>query len=123
MADNPEPGAELIIKHVEERFKSHHARVIRHLELAAAIDIVEELPDGVADGELHNNKLLVAKRVAAARPGGAIQMVDVSEPVIARDNIELQVPPAVRMPALPTPQQAGPSGLNAHAPQFRRRVD
>ena len=27
------------------------------------------------------------------------------------------------MPAPPTPQRAGPSGLNAHLPPFRRRVD
>ena len=27
------------------------------------------------------------------------------------------------MPASPTPQRAGPSGLNAHLPPFRRRVN
>ena len=27
------------------------------------------------------------------------------------------------MPEQPTPQRAGPSGLNAHLPPFRRRID
>ena len=35
--DQPEPGAELIIWHPEERFARRHARVTRRLELAGAI--------------------------------------------------------------------------------------
>ena len=74
VADHPEPGAELIIRHPEERFAGKHARVTKRLELAGQMDMEEELPDGDADGELHGDQLLVAERVAVARPGGAIRM-------------------------------------------------
>ena len=83
----------------------------------------EELPDSDADGELHGDQLLMAERVAAARPGGAIQMGDVIERIIARDNLKRPVSPPVRMPAPPTQQRAGPSGLNAHSSPFRLRMD
>ena len=55
MADQPEPGAELIIQHPEERFARRHVRVTRRLELAGAMEIEEELPDNDADGELHGD--------------------------------------------------------------------
>ena len=88
MADQPEPGGELIIRHREDRFARRRARVTRRLELAGAMKMEEEeLPDGDADGELHGNQLLVAEHVAAARPGGAIRMGDVIERIIARDNL------------------------------------
>ena len=87
IADQPEPGAELIIRHPEERFARRHARVTRGLELVNAMEMDEELPDGDADGELHGDQLLVAERVAAARPGGAIQMCDVIDRIIDRDNL------------------------------------
>ena len=87
------------------------------------MEINEELPDGDADGELHGDQLLVAERVAAARPGGAIRMGDVIERIIARDNLERPISPPARMPEPPTPQRAGPSELNAHFPPFRRRID
>ena len=83
----------------------------------------EELPDGDADGELHGDQLLVAERVAAARPGGAIRMGDVIEQIIAHDNFTRPFSPPARMPAPPTPKRAGPSGLNANLPPFRRLVD
>ena len=83
----------------------------------------EELPDGDADGELHGDQLLVAERVAAARPGGAIRMSDVNERIIAHDYLARPVSPPARMPAPTTPQRAGPSGLNAHLPPCQRRVD
>ena len=45
------------------------------------------------------------------------------ERIIARGNlVRLDLPPA-RLPAPPTPLRAGPSGLNAHMPPFRSRVD
>ena len=94
----------------------------RRLELAGAMDMVEELPDGDADGELHGDQLLMAERVAASRPGAAIRMGEVIERIIARDNLERPVSPPARMPAPPTPQRAGPSGLHAHLPPFRRRM-
>ena len=73
VADQPEPGAKLIIRHREERFARRRARVTRRLKLAGVMEMEEEeLPDGDADGELHGDQLLVAERVAAARPGGAI---------------------------------------------------
>ena len=78
MADQPEPGGELIIRHPEEQFARRRARVTRSLELAGAIKMEEELPDGNADGELYGDQLLVAERVAAARPGNAIRMNDVN---------------------------------------------
>ena len=65
----------------------------------------------------------MAERVAAARPGGAIRIGEVIERIIARDNLERPVSPPARMLALPTQQRAGPNGVNAHLPQFRRRVD
>ena len=58
MADQPEPGAELIIRHSEERFARRHARVTRRFQLVGAMDMEEELPDGDADGELHGHQLL-----------------------------------------------------------------
>ena len=83
----------------------------------------EELPDGDADGELHGDQLLVAERVAAARPGGAIRMCDVIDRIIACDNLERPISPPARMPEPPTPQRAKPSGLNAYLTPFRRRID
>ena len=53
MADQPEPGAELIIQHRQARFARIHLCVTRRLELAGAIEIEEELPNGDAYGELH----------------------------------------------------------------------
>ena len=123
VADQPEPGAELIIRHPEERFARRHACVTRRLELAGAIKMEEELPDGDADGELHGDQILMAERVAAARPGGAIRIGEIIERIIARDNLERPNSPPARMPAPPPPQRARPSGLNAHLPPFRRRVD
>ena len=123
VADQPEPGAELIIRHSEERFARRHARVTRRLKLAGAMDMEEELPDGVAYSELHGDQLLVAERVAAARPGGAIRMGNVIERIIARDNFDRPVSPPSRMLAPLTQQRARPSGLNAHLPPFLRRVD
>ena len=87
------------------------------------MDMEVELPDGDADGELNGDQLLVAERVAAARPGGAIRIGDVIEQIIARDNLERPISPPSRMLAPPTPQRAKPSGLNAHLPPFCRRVD
>ena len=123
MADQAEPGAELLIWYTDERFALRHARVTTRLELAGAMEMEEELPDGDADGELHGDQLLMAERVAAARPGGAIKMNEVIERIIARDNLERPVSPPARMPAPPTQQRSGPSGLIAHLPPFRRRVD
>ena len=76
--------------------------------------------DGDLNDELQGNQHLVAKRVTAARLGGAIRMGYVIERIIARDHLEQPVSPPARMP--PT-QRAGPSGLNAHALPFRHRVD
>ena len=87
VADQPEPGAELIIRHPNERFIRTHARVTRLLELAGAMEMEEKLPDGDADGELDCHQLLMAERVAAVRPGGAIRMGEVIEQLIARDNL------------------------------------
>ena len=72
VADQPELGAELIIRHREERLTKNHAMVTKRLERAGAMDMEEELPDGDADCELHGDQLLMAERVAATRPGGAI---------------------------------------------------
>ena len=123
VADKPEPGAELIIRHPEKRFARRHARVTKRLEIAGALEMEEELPDGDADGELHGDQLLMAERVAAARPGGAIRMGEVIERIIARDNFERQNTPPARMPAPPPAKRAGLYGQNAHLPPFRRRVD
>ena len=50
-------------------------------------------------------------------------MGEVIERIIACDNLELPVSPPAQMPAPPTQQRPGPSGLNAHLPPFRSRVD
>ena len=123
VADKPEGGAELIIRHPEERFARRHARVTRRLELAGEIEMYEILPDSDADGEFHCDKLLMAERVTAARLGGAIRMGEVIERIIARHNLERPNSPSARMPAPPPPQRAEPSKLNAILPPFRRRVD
>ena len=102
MADQLEPGAELIIWHTEKRFARRHACVTKRLELAGAMEMEEELPDDDANGELHGDQLLMAKRVASARPGGDIQMGDVIKRIIARGNFEWPVSPPAWMPALPT---------------------
>ena len=123
VADQPQPGAKLIIRHPEERFARRHARVTRRLELAGAINMEEELFDGDADGELYGDQLLGAEQVAAARPGGAIRMGEVIEQIIARDNLKWPISLPSRMPAPPMPQRARPSKLNAHFPPFLCRVD
>ena len=48
----------------------------------------EELPNGDADGDLNGDKLLMVKRVAAARLNGAIRMNDEIERIISRHNLE-----------------------------------
>ena len=93
LADQPEPGAELIVRHPEERFVLRHARVTRRLELAGAMKIEEEMPDGDAGGALYTDQLLVAEQVAAARPGGVIRMEKVIEEIIARDNLKRPLSP------------------------------
>ena len=70
--DQLEPGAELIIRNLKERFTSKHASVTRRLELAGVMDMEEKLPHGEAECELHSDQLLVAERVASAQPGCAI---------------------------------------------------
>ena len=39
VADQPEPGVELIIRHPDERFAGRHAHVTRRLELAGAMEM------------------------------------------------------------------------------------
>ena len=126
VVDQPEPGAKLIIRHLEKRFTWRNARVTKRLELDDALNMEEELPDGEAgdaDGELDNDQLVMAKRVAAAQPGRAIRVDDEIERIIARDNLERPILPPARLPELPTTQRAGLSGLNAHLPQFRRYIE
>ena len=86
VADQPEPGAELINRHPEERFARRHACVIRRIELAGAMELEKNLCDGDADGELQCDQLLITVQVAAARPGGAIQMGDAIELIIERNK-------------------------------------
>ena len=123
VADLPEPGAELVIRHNEERFDRKHAMVTKRLKIVDARDMVTLLPDDDFEGELHGDQLLAAEREADARPGAAIRMSEVIERIIARDNLERPVSPPPRMPPPPSLQRAGPSGLNAHLPAFRRQVD
>ena len=122
VADQPEHGAELIIRYSEKRFARRHDRVTWRIELACEIQIEEELSDGDADGELNGDQLLMVERIAAARLGGSIRMNEVIKQIIARNNLEQPNSPPARMPAPPPPQRAGPTGLNAHLPPFLRRV-
>ena len=123
VGDQLKPGAELIIRHSEERFARRHACVTRRFELAGAIEIKQELSNNNADGELHGDQLLMAERDAHARLGRVIRMGKVIERIIARDNIEQPVSPPARMLAPTTQQRAGLIGLNAHLPPFRRRLN
>ena len=50
-------------------------------------------------------------------------MGDVIERIITLDHFERPLSPPARMPAPPTPQRAGSSGLKAHAPPFCSRFD
>ena len=100
----------------EARLARKHARVVKK---ARALRL-DNGDDADSDGELHGNQLQMAQRVAAARPGGAIRMGDVIKRIIARYHLDRPVSPPAWMPP---PERAGPSGLNAHAPPFRRRID
>ena len=60
----------------------------RRFTLAGALEMDEELPNGDADGDLNGDKLLMVKRVAAARLNGAIRMNDEIERIISRHNLE-----------------------------------
>ena len=124
--EQPPAGEEMVVvvrpsrnERYEAKLARKHARVVKKAH-ALRPDTGE---DGDSDKELHGNQLLVAEREAAARPGGAIRKGDVIERTIAGDHLERPVSPPARMPAPPTPQRAGPSGRNAHAPPFRRRID
>ena len=97
VADQPKPGAKLIIQHPEQRFARRHARVTRRLKVAGAMEMEVELPDGDADCKLHNNQLLVADRVTAARPSGVICIGKVIERIIARDIFEQPFSPLAWM--------------------------
>ena len=65
----------------------------------------------------------MAEQVVAARPGGVIRISKLIERIIARETFERPASPPVWMPAPHTTELAGPSGLNAHLPSIRRRVD
>ena len=103
VADQPEPGAEMVIRHREKRFVRKHARVTKRLELASVMGIEEKLPDVDADGELNGDQLLAIDKVAAAQPSDAIRMCDVIEQIIENDNPERLVSSPAIMAASPTP--------------------
>ena len=65
----------------------------------------------------------MADREAAAQLGGAIQISDVIERIIAGDYLEQPVLTPDPITAQPMPQRAGPSGRNAHATPFLRRIN
>ena len=55
------------------------------------MEIEEELPYGNADYELQGDQLVMAERVAAARPGGAIRMGNVIERIIRETILNGQI--------------------------------
>ena len=75
LADQPEPGAKLIIWHPKRRISRRRSRVTMRLNLAGAMELDEEHPNGNSEGELHGDQLVVAEQVTASRPVGAIQWV------------------------------------------------
>ena len=97
--------------------------MIKRLVLAGAMEMENELLNGNNDGKLYGDKLLMAKRMAAARQGCAIRMDRVIELIIALENPERLNSPIAWILAPPTLQRAGPSGLKAHLPPLRCRVD
>ena len=119
VADHSKPGAELVIKQVEKRFNCLHARVIRRIQ---QYNEMEEKQSDIED-EINCKNLLMAENQAVSRPGSAIQMGEAIEQICARNNIKRPVSPPTRMPAPPTPQSAGASGLYAQLPSFRTRID
>ena len=67
VADHPEAGEKLFIRHVEERFKSSHGRVIKRLKRDNAMDTNEELPNGDADNERAPWRLAFGGRARGCR--------------------------------------------------------
>ena len=57
------------------------------------------------------------------RAKGAMHMNELIEQICARQKLERLVSLPARMPAPPSPQRAGQSGLNADAAPFRKRID
>ena len=80
---------------------------------------MEENHSDIED-EIHGDNLLMAENQAVSRPGSVIRMGEVIEQICALNNLKRPVSPPTRMPAPPTPQSAGPSGLNAQLPSFPR---
>ena len=72
VADQPNSGAKLKIRHLKKQIAMKHARVTRRLILSGAINMKEELPEAVVDGKLTGNQIRMLKRVAAARPRVAL---------------------------------------------------
>ena len=61
--------------------------------------------------------------MAAPRQNGAIRMGEVIDKMIARNNLDRLVPLPDKMSKPLTLQRAIASGLNAHLPPFRSRID
>ena len=82
-----------------------------------------ELPDGDADNKLNGDQRLLAERVAAALPFGAIRINEVIERIIACDNFEHFILPFVQMLAPPTPYAPGRVSKSLIFPLFCHRVE
>ena len=118
MSDQPEPGAEPIIRNPEERYAQRHVRVTRRIEPSGAMEMEKELPNGDVYNELHGDQLLMTERMAVARTNDVIWISEVIEQLIARDNLVRSASLTIRMPAPPTQKRAGLSELIAHLSPF-----
>ena len=116
VVDHSKPGAELFIKFVEERLDRRHARVIR--QLSSSVNIVEKIPDADTVRKLKDDLLTELTRLTS--PCQSEQVID---RICKRHNLEPLVSPPASMPAPPSPQRAGASGLNADAAPFRKSID
>ena len=116
VAVHPEPGAELIIRHVEERFERRHSRVIRHL--GSSVIIEKNMPDANTVCERQGDLL-----TETIRQKGAMRIDEVIEQICVRQSLEPPVSPPARLPPPLSTQRAGPSGMNANAAPFRKRID
>lgn len=60
----------------------------KSLELASAIEILNELPDSDDHGELTGVQFLMGQQVTAARPGCAIRINYIYKRIISSDSYE-----------------------------------
>ena len=95
----------------------------RRLYLSGVIDMEKEVIDNDADGKLHDDQLMVTKRVAATQRDCPIKIDYVIERIIERYKFERPVLPFAQILGIITLKRIKPNKLNAHMLLFHRRVN